>query len=165
MTIKLFSPPVRTINAADFEIVGDGVTDDSDAIQKVFDAAKGNEMTEIVFPGTVYKVSQMIRLPARAIIRGSARACFMAADQSPYGFIASDVHELAILNCAFESGGKQMPLSIGAGAPARILFDNCSFSNSCTEAISCMSGEKTFSGRTASRLRITNSLFYNNRTE
>ena len=164
MTIKSFSPPVRTINAADFGIAGDGVTDDSAAIQKVFDAAKRDEMTEIIFPGSVYKISQTLRLPARAIIRGSGRAAFVAADQSTHGFSSSDVRELAILNCAFESGGKQMALSIGGGDPARILFDNCSFSNSCAEAITCLSGSETFAGRTASRIRITNTLFYNNRT-
>ena len=164
LSINSFSPSVRTLNAADFGIVGDGVTDDSATIQRVFDAAKEDEMTEIIFPGTVYKISQTIRLPARALIRGSARACFMAADQSPYGFSATDVRELAILNCAFESGGRQMALSIGSGEPARILFDNCSFSNSCAEAITCISGDKTFAGRIASRLRITNTLFYNNRT-
>jgi hypothetical protein len=164
LTIKSFSPSVRTLNAADFGIVGDGITDDSAAIQRLFDAAKGDEMTEIVFPGTVYKISRTIRLPARVIIRGSARACFMAPDQSQYGFSASAVRELAVLNCAFESGGKQMALSIGGGEPARILFDNCSFSNSCAEAITCISGAETFISRTASRLRITDSIFYNNRS-
>jgi hypothetical protein len=164
LTIKSFSLPVRTLNAADFGIVGDGVTDDSAAIQKVFDAAKVDEMTEIIFPGTVYKISQTIRLPVRAIIRGSGRAAFLAADQSPYGFSATDVRELAILNCAFESGRQQMALAVRDGAPARILFDNCSFSNSCAEAITCISEDKTFAGRIASRLRITNTLFYNNRT-
>ncbi|MFA6290860.1 MAG: glycosyl hydrolase family 28-related protein [Victivallales bacterium] len=164
LTIKSFSLPVRTLNAADFGIVGDGVTDDSAAIQKVFNAAKEGEMTEILFPGAVYKIGQTIRLPARASIRGSARAVFLSADQSPHGFSAPDVQELAILNCAFESGGRQMALSIGGENPARILFDNCSFSNSCAEAITCISGAKTFAGRTASRLRIANTLFYNNRT-
>lgn len=164
LSLKSFSSPVRTINAAEFGIVGDGVTDDSASIQKVFDSSQKEEMTEIIFPGAVYKISRTIILPARAIIRGSGRAVFLSADQSPHGFSAPAVRELAVLNCAFESGGRQMTLTPGKASPSRILFDNCSFSNSCTEAIVCISGAQTFPERTASQLRITNTLFYNNRT-
>jgi len=162
-TLKDFSGVTKTIKAADCGLVGDGVTDDGPALQKIFSAIPDDGLTEVIFPSAVYFFNQVINVPSNIIIRGMGRTVFLAPDQSQAGFRVGQTRKLAVLNCSFESGGKQWELQIPTGTTANILFDNCVFANSSTTAVTCRSSEQTFKARTASRARITNSMFYNNR--
>ena len=153
----------KRINAIESGAKGDGVTDDTAAIQKIMTEAKGSGGAEIVFPGAAYKISETINLPSNILIRGSGRAVFVFPDKSSAGFSAPEGNEIGFFNCAFESGGTSVGVRFGKQGRGRVLFDNCSFSNANSAAIECLSDAPSFVERTQNRLRATNCIFYNSR--
>jgi len=150
--------PVRTLSVEASGVVGDGIADDTEALRKLL-ASVGNELVEVDFPGTIYRISGIIELPKRVILRGRGRAIFFSADGATAGFAAPDARELAFLNLSFESGIRQIDLEIAPGSRAKILFDNCTFSNAWESAVSC----RTETRDDDSRLRLTDCIFYNNK--
>ncbi len=162
LSVKNFPAPSKKIRVEAASLAGDGVTDDGEALQKIFDSVSSEGITELVLPGAVYFFDRIIKLPPNLIVRASGRAVFMSPDQSKAGFQAENVENLAFLNCSFESGLRQFDISLKKGYVSKILFDNCSFSNSSDIAIVCRSPETSYSERIKSRIRITSSVFYNN---
>lgn len=163
-TVGEFTAAVtRQVDAASFGLVGDGVTDDTAAIQRALDAAAGEGLAQVDFPGSVYKIGGLLRLPPQLVLRGSGRAVFLAADGAEAGFVASRAQRLAFLNCAFESGTQAIAITVPDGVRARLLFDNCSFANTRNAAIVCRSLAATPAARQASALRCSASVFFNNK--
>jgi len=161
----LTSTVTRRVLASDFGLVGDGIADDSDAVQKAFDAAAGEGICELVFPGALYLITRPIRLPSRIIVRGSGRAAFLTPSGVAGGFVVPDARVVALLNLTFDSGKKQVQLRIRRGQEARVLVDNCAFQNAGEIALECRSEDEAWAARSRSRLRAMNCVFDNNGRE
>ncbi len=154
--------PSKRIDAASFGLLGDGVNDDSAAIQRALDAAgKETGLVQIDFPGSVCKISSILQVPESAVLRGAGRIVFLAADGAEAGFEAKSAKELAFLNCAFESGAKALSAKIKKGVDAKILFDNCSFSNTSGPAVEVQAFDSNAQARLRSKLRIASGAFFN----
>lgn len=57
-------------NAADFGAVGDGVADDTEAVQKALNAARGNGGGVVFLPAGTYKITASLFVPTGVTLRG-----------------------------------------------------------------------------------------------
>ena len=81
------------IDARDFGVCGDGVTDDTAALQAACDAVAGPGC-ELILPNGIYVISQSITLPASVALRGMGSAVFKAGSPVDSVFTCDDANEL-----------------------------------------------------------------------
>ncbi len=157
---------IKQISALDFGTVGNGIADDTAAIQKAVDAAGAVQdgTAELIFPGAAYKITGVIDLPQRITIRAAGTALFWAPDNCSAGFSAKDAREIAFINCSLcSSTGNLLKFAIQKSAAAKILVDNCQLYSCPGTAIECYSLDPDPAQRLKTRLRIVNSVFKENK--
>ncbi len=150
------------INVRDFGARGDKRADDTGAIQRACDAAAEVPGTEILFPGGIYRVSALIKLPSRVSLRGLGCAVFMADARVNSVFTCVDATGLLFRNLAFAKMRTAVSVKTRPGDAAGILFDNCNFNQLIGPAVICLSGNGQLEQKNRTLLRITNSTFVRN---
>lgn len=65
--------PVQQFNVMDYGAVGNGIDDDSQAIEKAVNAARSNGGGIIYFPAGGYHLNKTLRIPPKTVLRGESR--------------------------------------------------------------------------------------------
>lgn len=91
-------------NAKTFGVIGDGVTDDSDSIQKALNCSRGKS---IYFPAGVYLISKTITLPSdtfmfgdgtNTVFKANLNAFDMFVSENFYDLTGKDAHDMTVKN-------------------------------------------------------------------
>ena len=150
---------VKSINAYSFGAKGDGVADDTSAIQQAFDVAGKNPDTELVLPGGLYNISKTVVMPANLSIRGLGRACFKGVSGLETLFTAKDARQLYFANIGFNKVKNAVEIITSPTEEADILFDHCAFAEISGIALNCMSGQGLAGEKNLTELRITDCVY------
>jgi hypothetical protein len=156
------APPsaATSINVRDYGAKGDGVSDDTQAIQKAVNAAanqckkwsmrvehwdhltKGavdNPHSEIVFPAGTYKISSPIVLDRFVYLRGLGEAVIQQADPAQDSFYFHGVQQAVVENLSFKGGKTQLRFWTNNIGIACLTVSHCAFFDSSSYAIECRS--------------------------
>ena len=149
-----------SINVKNFGAKGDGVTDDTIAIQKAVNASvaqygkwtmrvehwghltKGaidNPHSEIVFPAGNYKISSPIVFSRFAFLRGIGNAIIQQTDLAQDIFYFNGVQQATVENMQFRGGKTQLRFWTNNIGIATISVSRCVFINSADYAVECRS--------------------------
>ena len=155
------------VNALDFGIKGDGIADDTAAIQSALAQLEGKN-AEITFPGTVYKITGKIVVPGEITIRGAGMAAFVASGKEPTGFVVPKAKRVAFMNCTFDGFDEAVAIHPLSGEKGTMLIDRCVFTNCRGSALKCTALDAkgkpaSFAKATKNLLRVTDSVFWNNK--
>ncbi len=107
--LGLYSEMVLSVR--DFGAVGDGVTDDTSAIQDALDAAELGSIKTVVFPPGNYLVSQTISHPATVVVRGAgASSTFItqSSGASPLWSFATGITRAELAELRFNGQGGEV---------------------------------------------------------
>lgn len=149
----VFAP---SINVKDFGAVGDGVHDDTAAIQAAVNAACAgrqeywNDMCgaahpEMVFPSGTYLISKPIIFaneamsPVYALVRGIGKVTIRQADPTADAFYFHFAYRVHVRNLNFESGKRCIKLWTNNMDVSVLSIEDCSFADSTGYAIECVS--------------------------
>ncbi len=149
------------IDARDFGVKGDGVTDDTANLQAACDAVQGPGY-ELVLPNGIYVISRPITLPGSIALRGMGSAVFKAGSPIDSVFICDDADELSFRNLAFVSMRTAAVFQTLPQKDARIRFENCNFNLLTGPCIVCESGDGSPRLANATCIQITDSTFVGN---
>lgn len=155
-----------SINIKDYGAVGDGVTDDTAAIQAAADKAleletahreqhklragtyrglsngsKASSYPEIYFPKGRYLISRTILFQQSAMLRASGDATIVQKNANQDIFYFHYAYRYAVEGLQFEGGKIQLHFWTGNMA-ARLRVENCVFKNSASYALECTSYTK-----------------------
>ena len=149
----------KRINAYSFGAKGDGVNDDTSAIQKAVDKAGEDADTELVFPGGLYNISKPVVMPANLSVRGLGRACFKSISGAETIFTGKGVRQIYFANAGFDKVKNAVEISTSAVEKADILFEHCAFAEIGGIAVSCLSGNGFAGEKNITSLRITDCVY------
>lgn len=129
------------VNIRDFGVVGDGVTDVTEAINHAFaeiycredDATIGNlSRRTIFFPGGVYKVTDLLKIPTWAKLQGDGiDSTVIVQTNASVGFVATAA-----------DGQQQIQTNIGEPTPQSITISDLSFKNQTSNHVFELYGAK-----------------------
>lgn len=152
-----------SVNVQNFGAEGDGVADDTQAIQNAVNAAqtkipswttrvlhwdhltKGSVNSpdqEIVFPAGTYKVSRPIVFGRFVSLRGIDRVVIQATDPSQDVFYFHSTQRAIIDNLNFQGGKTQLRVWTNNIGPATLAVSHCTFADSSDFAVECRSYTK-----------------------
>ena len=152
-----------SINVKDYGAKGDGVTDDTKAIQTAVNASisqaekwpvrvrhwghLANGITdsphsEIVFPAGTYKISNTIVFRRYSYLRGIGDAVIQQTDPAKDSFYFHGLLRAAVENLHFEGGKIQLRFWTANAGTARVSVSKCVFSSSADYAVECRSYTK-----------------------
>ncbi|MBO7741382.1 MAG: hypothetical protein J6S21_02400, partial [Victivallales bacterium] len=163
----LLSAPLAAFNVKDFGAKGDGITDDTAAIQKAFAAAQ-KEMTyvpggsstlpkwgghgglgggaEVFFPAGTYRVTAPIFYSGRRVdIRGQ-KGTVITADASTDIIYLHHILHSVIENIEFRGGKIQLNVFTNNNDMSTILVEKCTFRDAALESIRTINKGKGTSG-------------------
>lgn len=132
-----------SLNVLDFGAKGDGIADDTDAIQKCFlKAAEDNHPPEVFFPAGAYLVSRTLLVPpginnkgfGYVNIRGNA-ATIKQSDPAKDIFYLHRAYRNLIEGITFDGGKIQVRWWTANADVAHIVIRDCIFKNSSSYAI------------------------------
>lgn len=141
-----------TINVKEYGAKGDGLTDDTLALQDAFSKEEENTKTIIYFPSGTYLISAPLNVPSNTTILFSNDAilkvlrtdntfmnlslCFGEFGNTSFAGEYEGVHDVQVLNMKFDGGYNENYTSsansggnIGLSHCKNILFYNCEFYN------------------------------------
>jgi len=135
-------------NVKDYGAIGDGITDDTDAIQKCITTAEQNSprfgyesaYPEIIFPGGTYVVSRPIVISATPekrglYLRGLSEVTIKQTDPDSDIFYIHNGFRHVVDNLNFEGGKRHIKFFTGNKDKSTLLVRNCDFHNSSSYAI------------------------------
>jgi hypothetical protein len=149
-----------SINVRDYGAQGDGVTDDTRAIQKAVNACadqdkkwamrvehwghltKGaidNPHGKIVFPAGNYKISSPVVLGRFVYLRGLGEATIRQSDPAQDSFYFHGVQQAVVENLNFQGGKTQLRFWTNNIGIAMLNVLHCTFSDSSSYAVECRS--------------------------
>lgn len=149
-----------SINVKDHGAKGDGITDDTQAIQRAVNAAaeqakkwqyriqhwrhltKGaidNPHTEVVFPAGIYKISRPVVFGRFNSLRGIGQAVIRQTDPAQDSFYFHGVQQAFVEGLIFEGGKTQLRFWTNNIGIALLSIQNNHFINSSSYAIECRS--------------------------
>ena len=143
-----------SLNVRDFGAKGDGISDDSDAIQRALLAAGGSDATrfmywawtaapEVLFPEGTYLVSRTLLVPACGGAKGQSNHINLRGEKATIRQIDPEqdilyfrlAHRNLIEGLTFEGGKRQLKLWSRNLDQARVVIRNCVFRESSSYAI------------------------------
>ncbi len=159
------SPPSSSasIDVKKYGAIGDGIADDTRAIQtavnammsqyeqwpvrvrhwnKVSNGITDNPHSEIVFPAGTYKISSPIVFRRYASVRGIGKAVIHQIHPEKDSLYFHGLLRSTVENLQFEGGRIQLRFWTANNGTARVNVQNCIFSNSSGYAIECTSFSK-----------------------
>jgi hypothetical protein len=149
-----------SVNVRDYGAKGDGVTDDTGAIQKAVNicadqdkkwgmrvehwghltkGAINNPHGEIVFPAGAYKISRPIVLGRFVSLRGLGEATIQQTDPAQDSFYFHGVQQAVVENLNFQGGKTQLRFWTNNIGIATLNVQHCTFADSSNYAIECRS--------------------------
>jgi hypothetical protein len=152
-----------SINVKDFGAKGDGIADDTKAIQtavramimqyeqwplrvrhwnKVSNGITDNPHSEIVFPEGTYKISSPIVFRRYASVRGIGKAVIHQVHPGKDSFYFHGLLRSTVENLQFDGGRIQLRFWTANNGTARVNVQNSVFSNSSGYAVECTSFSK-----------------------
>lgn len=163
-----------SLNVKDFGAVGDGVTDDTQALQAVADeifrieltqrfraghwrgmtqGTKATRSVEVYFPSGTYAISDVVVFQQSAILRGAEEAVILQKNPDKDIFYFHYSFRYFVDNLHFIGGQTQLKFWTG-NVWSRVLVKNCRFEDSHSYAVECLSfTEKRLSGENWNRSR------------
>ncbi|MFA6480897.1 MAG: glycosyl hydrolase family 28-related protein, partial [Victivallaceae bacterium] len=160
--ICFLAPAAGTVNVKDYGAVGDGIADDTAAIQSAFNFAclqrqrirvhtmKGwyggtNDAAYpmIVFPAGTYKISHTLVGYGAMYLKGVGRAIIKQNDAKKDIYYQHGAFRSTIENLAFDGGKVQVHIWTANNDAAKVIITDCRFENSTSEAIRCRSYTQT----------------------
>jgi hypothetical protein len=151
-----------SINIRDYGAKGDGIADDTKAIQAAITAAEQQSAqgkwsvqsrhwnhlikgaakrahSEVVFPPGTYKISSTIVIGGFQYLRGSGEAVIEQTDGSKDSFYLQHALYNTIENLRFKGGKNQLHIWTRNLGEARVAIKDCAFSGSTSYAVECTS--------------------------
>jgi hypothetical protein len=147
------------LQAAAFGVDQNPKTDDTAAIQKLFDAAGKLQNPLVIFPAGVFTISDTIQLPPSVTVRAAGAATFLVGDGGKDIFSAAKANAIAFKNCDFNGGRNGLDIKSDAAQKARIAFDNCSFYDQEENGIQLLSGKGETREANQTELRADGGIF------
>jgi len=136
------------LNVKDFGAKGDGVTDDTEALQKLFSSVYNTYMTmfvkyessypEIVFPEGTYLISKTLVLSNWVNVRGIGNVVIKQTNPDKDIIYIHWAFRNLIENITFEGGRRQLKLWTANSDSARVFIKDCKFRNSSSYAVECI---------------------------
>ena len=156
---------VRHLNILDFGANRDGRTDDSEAFRQAFAASQQQTgLTEVQIPNGIYQLDTSVELPPRIVIRGIGHARFTApSEMDDATFTIDDAKHVLIQNLDFSNCEHALGIKTKVDTQSQILIDNCSFNDSRSWAITCLSGNGHIAEANQTSLRISDCTFRRSR--
>lgn len=157
------APSSASINVKDYGAKGDGIADDTKAIQTAVNAMMSqyekwplrvrhwnklsngildNPHSEIVFPAGTYKISSPIVFRRYASVRGIGKAVIHQVHPEKDNLYFHGLLRSTVENLQFEGGRIQLRFWTANNGTARVNVQNCVFTNSSGYAIECTSFSK-----------------------
>ena len=146
--------PPCSLNVRDFGAKGDGISDDSDAIQRALLAAGGSDATrfmywawtaapEVYFPEGTYLVSRTLLVPACGGAKAESNHINLRGEKATLKQIDPDrdilyfrlAHRNLVEGLTFEGGKRQLKIWSRNKDRARVTIRDCTFRNSSGYAI------------------------------
>jgi len=116
----------ETVSVEDFGAIGDGVTDDTAAIQAAIDNANG-----LYFPYGTYLVSAQINLKSNLSITADIGAkILLGAGVTPYVLRGTSISNVSIVNLEIEGNGASGYSTIYIDNSSNIYINNCKITKS-----------------------------------
>jgi hypothetical protein len=155
-----------TVNVKTYGAIGDGVTDDTAAIQSAFNFAfkqrksiRVNTMKGwyggageaaypmIIFPAGTYKITDTLVCYREMYLKGVGNAIIKQADAKKDIYYQHGAYRSTIENLVFDGGKIQVHIWTANLDAAKVIIADCRFENSSSEAIRCRSyAEKLLEG-------------------
>jgi hypothetical protein len=165
LTISVFGMS-HSINVKEFGAKGDGIADDTAAIEKASRAAIRYAMgirskagyrfnitcigegpqKEIIFPAGTYRITRPILFLRYTTLKGEGKVIIHQENSEKDIFFFSDAFRCRIENLSFEGGATQIRVWTNNNDSANILVRGCNFRNSSKSAIECLSFRLPVSG-------------------
>lgn len=144
-----------TLYATDFGLDDDLATDDTEAVRRLFAAAKGQARATLVFPATWVDLSETLDVPEDVTIVGQGTSGFRMKDETKDIFRVNGFSDVRFRNLHFEGGRHSVVLSCAArGFFSRLVgrkpfasFTDCFFSDAADYAVVATSGDGLSDGR------------------
>ena len=133
------------LNVRDFGAKGDGSTDDTEAIQKAFNAITGfNEkypgtayytaLTPVVFPSGKYMISDTIHIPNNIVVRGEGAAIHQTNPEKDI-FEYANAWRMTFDGLTFLGGRHHLKLTNPNLDTGMIIIENCKFYDSAEASL------------------------------
>ena len=110
---------LRRFDAADYGIGMKAAMEDTDNLQKLFDAAMKDAMPLILLPGRRFEITRTLKLPSKAVIYGQGQTFIAAKDQS-FDLLAAEGDVNLVFSGIGLSGGRHPLVVEGNGD---VVFD------------------------------------------
>lgn len=150
--------PKRSINPFDFGAKGDGVADDSDALQKAVRKLRDDD--ELVIPSGRYRLTEPISLPDEVTVRGEGWPTFVITVRDQSAFVAKKALSVRLTGCAFVGGASALTVTTAPDRESLVQLADCSFADTTGPAVSCLGGAGRAEDPNRSRLRLTDCEFH-----
>jgi polygalacturonase len=156
--ICFLAPAAGTVNVKNYGAVGDGIADDTAAIQSALNYAfqqrksirvhtmKGwfggtNDAAYpmIIFPAGTYKISHTLVGYGAMYLKGVGKAIIKQNDEKKDIYYQHGASRSTIENLAFDGGKVQVHIWTANTDAAKVIISDCRFENSGSEAIRCRS--------------------------
>jgi hypothetical protein len=150
------------LNVRDFGAKGDGITDDTAAIQKALSATRGRprgcagycplgipdqkaiigvgeqtEVPEIFFPAGTYKISKPLVCQGTYVLRGAKGAVIQGTSSAQDLVYVHWAYRLRVEGLEFRGGKNQLLICTCNNESSRIIIRNCKFVNSSAAGVDC----------------------------
>ena len=142
--------PSYSFNVKDFGAKGDGISDDTTAIQSAIRASEtkrqaywndlmGAAYAEVVFPTGVYVINKPIVLTRYAFVRGEGRVTIKQTNPDQDVFYLHQAYRMVLNNLTFQGGKRSLKIWTENTDTTMLTVEDCVFLDSSGYAVECTS--------------------------
>lgn len=153
----------KILYAEDFGVDLDRKTDDTMAVQRVFDEAAKHEHPLLIFPGRVYNLSKTITLPSNVTAKAAGIAYFVGGGRGMDLFKVEKGGDIAFKNFNFINSADGFNITTLSSTKSNIFFENCFFWENWGAGIRCLSGSGEASEQNKTTILAVNGGMFNMR--